>query len=194
MKLIFLLKKSHIKLSFSFAGIAAALALSGCQSGVSNEDKETTLVIAAYTSSQCAATAPIATFFGAYRWGSSSNYNTKCNAVDDTALGTALYSGYGSSASVLPNNQVACEATQITSLFYTRIADGTNFGWVQQKLEAHAGVWRPNQFHVNQCSLESTSYPPQVNGILVRVATTVRQANGTSFITIPFNSYLKLKP
>jgi hypothetical protein len=185
----FHLNKSQVKLSTGLAGIATVLALIACESSVSNEDKDNTLTTAAYGSSECATAPSTKSFYGKYVWTSSSDYTTSCNAIDDTALGTAGYSGYGSNIKNVPTNQADCEATGITSAFYTRMADGTTGGWTLQKTEEHTGAWKIIAgFGV--CNLHSTNFPPQASRVLVRVATTVRRYSGSSYITLPFSSFL----
>jgi hypothetical protein len=170
-------------------GMLGSLALAGCGTELDADDVETET--SAFTAAQCQTASPVATFTGAYTWNSPSSYGTGCNAVDETSGGSSLYLPYGSYVleSNLPTTKAACEATTIRSVFY-RTSGGA---WVIQKDESHSGVWGPIPINRTGCSLQGTSFP--VPGVpKVRVATTVRRASGSSFVTLPFTTTFQRKP
>lgn len=183
------MEKAHI-LKLAGLGLIGTLALLGCETAPVENDVE--LATSAYNATQCATASPVATFSGEYNWASPSSYSTKCNAVDETTGGSGLFLPYGSyvDANALPTSQDACEAVTIRTTFYTK----SGSTWVLKKDESHSGVWGPIPFDRIGCSLEGTSFPPPGGGIDVRVATTVRRASGSSFVTLPFTTSFVRKP
>ncbi len=115
-------KKSMKKWCCGFAGIAAMVMVIVCESGISNQDAEYPIALAACNFRQCAEVAPTREFSGAYSWSSPADYSTKCLAIDETSMsGMENLSGFGASVKFISSfNKADCEATEITTHFYTK--------------------------------------------------------------------------
>ena len=164
---------------------------SGCWVGLDEEELDVNAVAQAFNASQCATARATATFSGEYVWNSPTNYNTSCNAVDETTGGSQLFLPYGSRVDPFRlTTQAACQATTLRTVFYTR----SGSGWVLAKDESHQGVWAVGPFGSMECDGLSSSFPPPGGGIGVRVATTVRRPSGSSFITVPFVTDFDRRP
>jgi len=168
-----------------------SLAASGCWADPDEGELDINSVAQAFNASQCATARAAATFSGEYSWRSPTNYNTSCNAVDETTGGGLRFLPYGSMVDPFQlTTQAACQATTLRSVFYTR----SGSVWVLAKDESHPGVWAVGPFGSMECDGLASSFPPPGGGIGVRVATTVRRPSGSSFITVPFVTDFHRKP